>query len=75
MQQLISSGETTLFFVVKIGLWLFLVIYVIFAATLIKQIRIMTETLTTGFEVFLKAAGFLHFVFALFVLILSVFIL
>jgi hypothetical protein len=75
MQELLTSGENTLLFVVKIGLWLFLLIYVVFAATLIKQIRIMTETLTTGLEIYLKAAGFLHFAFALFVLILSVIVL
>lgn len=75
MQDLITNSENALFMIVKIGLILFLVVYLVFSATIVKQIKIMSETLTTGFEFYLRVAGFLHFMFALIVLVLAVVIL
>jgi len=75
MQDIIVSGENTFLFVLKIGIWLFLLIYVVFAAIVIKQIKIMIDTLSTGFETQLKTIGYLHFLFAVLVLILAIFIL
>jgi len=75
LENLLFTSEGTLFFIIKIGIILFLVIYVIFAATIVKQVRIMVETLSTGFETQIKIAVFLHFLFALLVLILAVIIL
>jgi hypothetical protein len=74
-QNLLASGENTLFLVIKIGLFLFLTIYAVFAATIVKQVRIMVDTLSTGFETQIKFAVFLHFIFALLVLLLAVFML
>lgn len=75
LQQLLFSNGSTILFVIKIGIYLFLVIYVVFAATIIKQVRIMVDTLSTGFETQLKLVVLLHFIFALLVLILAFIIL
>jgi hypothetical protein len=75
MSDLISQGQTTLLIVAKIGIILFLIIYVVFSVIIIKQVRMMTETLNLGFEAQIKSVVFLHFVFSLGVLLLAIFIL
>ena len=70
MQNLFVTGESAIFGAAKIGIILFLVVYLVFAATIVKQVKIMAETLTTGFETYIKFAARLHFLFALLVLIL-----
>ena len=75
MQDLLLSGENTFLFAIKIGIWLFLLVYVLFAAIVIKQIKIMTETLSTGFEMQLKTLGYLHFASAVVVFVLAIIIL
>ncbi len=72
---LIASGTATFLLIVKFGIILFLIIYVIFAAVVIKQVRMMTDTLDLSFEGQIKFIVFIHFIFSLTVLILSIFIL
>jgi hypothetical protein len=72
---LFVSGEKTLFLVIKIGIFLFLTIYAVFAATIVKQVKIMIETLSTGFETQIKIAVYLHFLLALLILLMAVFLL
>jgi len=69
------SGEGTLGFLTKIGVLLFLSIYLVFAATIVKQVRIMVETLSTGFETQIRLLVFLHFALSLLVLIVAIVIL
>lgn len=71
MQNLLLTGESALVGIVKVGLILFLLVYLVFAATVVKQVKIMSETLTTGFEGYLKLAARLLFMLALLVLILA----
>jgi hypothetical protein len=71
MQNLIASGESWILLFLKLGLWLFLLIYLVFAATILKQIRIMNDTINTGFDLQLKIVGVVHFLSALSILVLS----
>ncbi len=54
---------------VKIALTILLLIYLVFALVIVKQARIMTETLEIGFETPIKIISYLHFLFALGILV------
>lgn len=75
MPDVILSAEPAFLLVVKFGTILFLVVYVIFAAVIIKQVRMMTETLDLGFETQIKLVVLLHFIFSVAVLFLALVIL
>ena len=59
----------------KIGLLFFLLIYIIFAFIVVKQVKLMTETLELGFEDSIRLIAFIHFIFSIIVFIVSLFIL
>lgn len=67
--------ESSLLFLVKIGIIIFLVLYIFFAAIVIKQVRVMTETLQVGFEMPIKLLAFVHFTVSIFVLFFAIFFL
>ena len=75
MENIIVQSESALLLVGKIGIVLFLIIYLVFAAVVIKQVRMMTETLDLEWEMQIKFVVFMHFVFSLGVLVLSIIIL
>lgn len=72
---LILAGENALLLVFKIGILIILLIYVLFAGVVIKQVRMMIDTLEVGFETPVKLMAFLHFLLALCILVLAVVIL
>lgn len=51
------------------------IIYLIFSFVVVKQIRVMIETLDIGFSSPVRLIGYAHFLFALGIIILSVVIL
>ena len=51
------------------------VIYLIFAFVIVKQVKVMLETLAIGFAYPVRLVAYLHFLFALGIIILSVVIL
>ena len=57
--------------IVKIFFVIGILVYDVFALVLVKQIRIMTETLEVGFETPLRLLGYLHLAFALAVLVFA----
>jgi len=61
--------------VIKIFVLIFLVIYLIFAFVIIRQVQLMTKTLEVGFEKQLKFLSLLHFLFAVAVLVFGILIL
>jgi len=67
--------ENSLLLVVKIGVIFFLLLYIVFAGVVIRQVRVMTETLSVGFEKPVKFIAFIHFIFSLVVFVLALFIL
>jgi len=61
--------------IVKILVIILLGIYIVFAYVIVRQVQLMTDTLVIGFEKQLKFLAFIHFLFAIAVLIFSIFIL
>lgn len=61
--------------VVKVLVIILLAIYIVFSYVIVRQVQLMTDTLVIGFEKQLKFLAFLHFLFAIGVLIFSIIIL
>jgi len=59
----------------KIGIIIFLVVYIIFSVAVTKQVKIMTDTLEVGFETQIKAMALIHLILSVVVLIIAFFIL
>jgi hypothetical protein len=57
--------------ILKYGLLVFLFMYILFAAVVIKQVNVMTQTVKMGFESFVKIIAIAHFALAIFVFIFS----
>lgn len=60
---------------IKILVIILLGIYIVFAYVLVRQVQLMTDTLVIGFEKQIKFLAFIHFLFAIAVLIFSIIIL
>jgi hypothetical protein len=65
----------TIWSVLKILIIILLAIYIVFSYVIIRQVQLMTDTLVIGFEKQLKFLAFIHFLFAVGVLIFSIIIL
>ena len=59
----------------KIGIIIFLLVYVVFSFAVSKQVKIMTDTLEVGFETQLKAIALIHLVLSIIVLVVGIVIL
>ena len=73
--ELLSSIESPILVALKIAALLFLLIYLAFAGILVKQVKIMTDTLMVGLEGVIKSFVYLHFAIALGVFLVAIFIL
>ena len=65
----------TIWFVVKILVIIALVIYAAFAGIVLKQIKMMTDTIEVGFETPIVFIGLAHFLFAVGELVFALIIL
>ncbi|OGM24615.1 hypothetical protein A2962_01535 [Candidatus Woesebacteria bacterium RIFCSPLOWO2_01_FULL_39_61] len=74
MNNLNFLGDTFLL-VTKSGIIFFLFIYLVFAVVVVRQVKLMTETLKVGFETPIKTLALVHAIASLFVLVISFFIL
>lgn len=70
----IPNLELTGWLLIKLATIFGLVIYNIFAFVVIKQVNLMTETLSVDLEKVIKGIAALHFIFALCILIYAIFI-
>ena len=64
-----------IFLIIKVASLLFLALYTLFAAIMVRQEHLMDKVIDETFEPVLKILVILHFLFALGILILSFFIL
>ncbi|OGM18389.1 hypothetical protein A2685_02475 [Candidatus Woesebacteria bacterium RIFCSPHIGHO2_01_FULL_37_10] len=71
IQQLVAEP----LFIVKLCILLFLLLYIIFAFIVSKQIKIMLETLDVGFEKPIKLIASFHLILSFLVFVLAFFIL
>lgn len=61
--------------VVKAAVLIFLALYIIFAIAVVRQVKLMAETIEVGFETHIKFIAYAHLVFSVFVFVISTFIL
>lgn len=61
--------------VVKFLIVTLLIVYSVFALLMMRQVAAMTKAVTVRDDFVIRALGILNFVFAIFVLLLSIFIL
>lgn len=59
----------TLLLIGKIFALLALGIYIVFALVIIRQVKLMTATIQTGFEGFIKFIAWVHLLFAVLVFV------
>jgi hypothetical protein len=59
----------------KIGILIFLIVYIIFSFAVSKQVKIMTDTLEVGFETQIKAMALIHLTLSVVVLMIAIIIL
>jgi len=65
----------SVWFIVKIFVLFALALYIIFALVIVKQVSLMITTLNAGFELPIRVLSYSHLGFAVFVLLLALFIL
>ncbi len=68
-------GLSSIWFVLKIFFIIGLLVYLIFALVVVRQVRIMNETLDVGLEGALTLLSYLHLLFAIGVLAFALLIL
>lgn len=66
-------GLPSIWLVLKIFFIIGLLVYLIFALVVVRQVRIMNETLDVGFEGVLTIISYLHLLFAIGVLAFALF--
>lgn len=65
----------SVWFLVKIGVLILLSMYLIFALIVVRQIKLMTDTLALGFEPLIVLLGYIHLAFAILVFIAAIVVL
>lgn len=67
----LAAAFTPILIVVKVLILLFILIYTIFAALVIRQIQLLNKTLATSISPLIRIIGGVHFLLALLALILA----
>ena len=74
MENLILPGFD-IWIVIKIFSLIILGMYIIFAFVTTRQVKLMTETLTLGFEPIVKILSLFHLIFAILVFLAAIIVL
>ncbi|MEK7061349.1 MAG: DUF5657 family protein [Patescibacteria group bacterium] len=61
--------------VAKVFVFLALAIYIVFALVVIRQIRLMLETVDMGFNILIRFMGWIHLLFAVGIFVIAILIL
>ncbi len=61
--------------IVKILILILLTLYLIFALVVVRQVRLMTDTLQVGFELPVRILSYIHLIFAVLVFLSAIIIL
>ena len=72
---IISEIELSALFLIKIAVIIFLFIYIIFSLIVVKQVRVMIDSLEVGLDRQVLALAYIHLIAAIVIFILSIFIL
>ena len=73
--EILGNFSGPLLLAVKVAIWLFLILYILFATVVIRQVRVMIETLKVGLDKPLKGIALFHLIFSVTVFVLSLIIL
>jgi hypothetical protein len=65
----------SIWLIVKIAALILMGLYLVFSLVVVRQIKLMTSTLTLGFEVPIIMLGYTHLAFAILVFLSALFIL
>lgn len=68
-------GIENVWLVAKVAVLIFLLLYIIFAVVLVKQVRLMIDTLEVGLEKTLRTISIVHLVIAIAVFLFSLLVL
>ncbi len=74
-QDLIPLLGVSVWFIAKIFVVFAILLYVIFALVVVRQVQLMTDTLEVGFESQVRLLSFIHLLFAIAVLIFAIIVL
>ena len=66
---------SSVWFIAKILVLFALLIYVVFAIIVVRQVQLMTQTLEVGFELPVKLLSYIHLLLALIIFIIAIFLL
>ena len=67
--------DLSIWFFVKIAVLILLALYLVFALVVVRQMKLMTDTLKLGFETPIKILSYIHLGFAVFVFLTALIIL
>lgn len=70
-----SIFDVSIWLVVKVATLILLGIYLVFALVIVRQIKLMTSTLTLGYEGLITLFGYTHLIFAILVFLAALLIL
>lgn len=73
MGDIFAGFDSTIWLFAKILVIVFMILYNLFAVVVVKQVNLMTATLRLGLESTIKVIVYLHFVFAVGLLLIAVF--
>lgn len=69
---LIELSTLNLWILFEVFLFVFLVLYVLLAILIVRQIYLMNRTLETGIAPYIKFIGWFHLIFSVVVLVFSI---
>ncbi len=72
---MIPAAGVSIWFFAKILFLIAIVVYIIFALVVVRQVGLMTDTLEVGFEMPVRIVAWGHLLFAIGILILAILIL
>ncbi len=69
--EFLQSPDFSLWIIVKIAILIFLLIYAIFSFVIVKQARLMTETLDVDFNKVINTVAFGHLIASITIFVVS----
>lgn len=75
IESILSGDSDFVWLALKLVILFCLSMYIVFAFVVVKQVKLMNETLEIGFEEPIKIISFVHMFIAIFVFVLAVIIL
>ena len=72
---LFSEWSSTAWLIVKLAFLVGILLYIVFAYIVTKQVKLMNDTIEVGFENAIKIVSYIHLAISIFIFILAMIIL